>query len=159
MLKEIIAKYDMRKRIHLRHLLNIGISIEEQGKTFYNSLAEKATNQNVKALCSRLAQEELAHKKLLEEAVSRWVPFPIDKQRLAVIEQELKIKDIFFTPPPIDSIEKDLIKYAIGIEKKMADFYLSFEKNFPETWKKLHIHRLVDEEKRHEGQLAASLDN
>jgi len=36
--------------IHLRHLLHIGILIERQGKDFYDRLAEKANNVNVKNL-------------------------------------------------------------------------------------------------------------
>lgn len=62
-------------------------------------------------------------------------------------------RSIFLNPPPVDSKEEDIARYAIDQEKRSVDFYLSFEKTFPEAWKRLHVKRLVMEEKSHLNEL------
>lgn len=158
MLKEILAGYAAEKKVHLRHLIQVGISMEEKGKAFYDSLAEKAVKQGVKDLCSGLAQAELGHKQFLEDMVSRWLPLPINNERSAFIERELKARGIFLAPPSPDSTEKEFLKYAIGMENKMMDFYLFFEEKFQETWKKMNVDKVANEERRHAEQLTAWLD-
>ena len=158
MLKEILARYTSERKIHLRHLLQAGVLIEEQGKAFYDSLAEKAVKQGVKDLCSKLAREEIGHKQFLEDIVSRWLPLPISHESSAVIERELKERGIFVAPPSPDSTEKEFLKYAIETENKMIDFYLFFEEKFSDTWKKMNGERVANEDRRHAEQLIAWLD-
>jgi rubrerythrin len=152
-------EHKIKGPVHLRHLLQIGILIEDEGRDFYTRLAEKATNVDVKNLCHKLAQDEVRHKNFIENILYRWLPLPIDKQSLALFRQELKDKGIFLNPPPLDSTEEDMLKYAIEQEKKTIDFYLTFEKVFPQAWKRIYVEKLVMEEKAHVNQLVTSYQN
>jgi len=152
----VFRGHKMRRRIHMRYLFQVAISVEEQGKEFYTKLADKASNVEVKNLCSRLASEEDAHKRLFQDTLSRWLPLPADREPLHLLTQELRSKGLFSDPPPPDATEEDMVTYAIEQEKKTADFYLSFEKLFPDAWKKMHIETLVREERAHANKLMAS---
>jgi len=145
-----------RKSIHLRHLLQIGILMEERGKNFYDKLADRAINPDVKRLCNKLAGDEIRHKQLIEDTLSHWLPFPIYPETLERLERKMNVRGIFLNPPPLDSKEEDMAKYAIEQEKKSADFYLSFEKTFPEIWKRMHVQNLAMEEKSHANDLIAA---
>lgn len=148
--------YKIKRKTHLRHLLRAAILIEEQGKNFYDKLAEKVTDTNVKNLCRKLAGDEVTHKQLFQNILSHWLSLSIDSESLASFVQELKMRGVFLNPPSPDSTEEDMVKYAIEQEKKTADFYLSFEKAFPEAWKRMHIQNLVMEERIHANKLIAS---
>ena len=145
-----------KKRLRLRHILKAGIFMEEQGEFFYNRLAEKVTDAKVKNLCHRLAQDEIRHKRLLEDTLLRWLPLPFNRGSLRLFEEELKSRGIFLNPPSADSAEEEMVKYAIGQEEKSADFYLSFERYFPDAWKRMHIQMLVMEERSHANELISS---
>lgn len=158
MLKEILAGFPAEKKIHLRHLIQVGISMEEKGKAFYDSFAGRALDQDVKKVSLWLAGQELLHKQFLEDMVSQWLPIPVDKGRIAVIENELKVRGIFVKPPSADFTEKEFIEYAISTENKMVEFYLFFEEKFTAVWKQMNIHKIVGEERNHAAQLKALLD-
>lgn len=143
----------VKKNIHLRHLLRMGIQIEQQGEDFYDKLAEKAENLNVKHLCRKLAIDEARHRLFIEKTLYRWLPIPIDMRSLALFERELKKRGIFSDTPPPDASVEDLIRHAIEEEKKTMDFYLSFENSFPEAWKRMRIEKLAEEEKEHINKL------
>jgi rubrerythrin len=149
----IFHNLKVKKNIHLRHLLRVGILLEQRGEDFYDKLTEKATNLNVRSLCRKLAIDEVRHKHFIEKILYRWLPIPIDIHSLALFERELKKKGIFLDSPSPDASVEDLIKYAIEQEKKMADFFLSFENAFPEAWKRMDIEKLVSEERGHINKL------
>lgn len=71
-----------RRSLHLRHILQVGILMEERGKIFYDSFVGRTTNPDVKKLCNKLARDELRHKQLIEETLSHWLPFPIYPETL-----------------------------------------------------------------------------
>ncbi|MDD3087305.1 MAG: hypothetical protein PHP89_01930 [Candidatus Omnitrophica bacterium] len=141
------------KKIHLRQLLEAGILIEEKGREFYNRLAEKSTDQKVKDLCFSLSREEVEHKIFMEKILYKWLPLPLTAEALRLIEEEMKRWGIYLNPPGIDATEEDMAKYAIDQEVKMANFYLSFEKSFPQAWKRMNIRLLVTAERSHADKL------
>ena len=149
--------YEIRTKIHMRYLFQIAILIEEQGIEFYTKLAEQSSDVNVKKLCSKLASDEAEHKKLFQDALSRWLPPPADNQSLDSLIQELKNAGLFSDEPPLDTSERDMIEYAIEQEKKTADFYLSFEKAFKHEWKRMRIQQLVMTERAHASDLISLL--
>ena len=57
--------------------------------------------------------------------------------------------------PGKEASEEVMAEYAIQQEKKSIDFYLSFERAFPEGWRRMHIQNLVMEEKSHANKLIA----
>lgn len=158
MLKELLAGFAPEQKIHLRHLIQVGILMEERGNAFYDSFAGKALDQDVKRVSLWLAGHELLHKQLLEDIISQWLPIPVDKGRIAVIENELKVRGIFVKPPLPDFTEREFIEYAISIENKMINFYLFFEEKFTAAWKQMNVHKIVNEERNHAAQLKALLD-
>ena len=152
-----IRDYKIKTEIHMRHLFQIAILIEEQGKQFYNELAKKASDIKEKKFWRKLAKDEVAHKRLFQRALSRWLPLPYDKETLNSFIQELKSKGLFSdSQAPVTSHE-NIIKYAIQQEEITADFYLSFENPFPDAWKRMHIHNLVLIERGHAEKLRAFL--
>ena len=147
--------YKIKTAISMRHLFQIAILIEEEGKQFYEKLAKKATEVKAKKFWQKLAKEEVDHKRLFQRALSRWLPLPSDKKTLDLFIQELKNNGLFSNPPIPGSKVEDIIKYAIQQEEKTADFYLSFENAFPDAWKRMHIHKLVMIERGHAKDLRA----
>jgi rubrerythrin len=144
-----------KNNIHLRHLLRVAISIEEEGENFYDNLAENAENPDVRNLCRKLAVDEVRHRQYFQKTLNRWLSIPADMRSLDLLKKKLRKKGIFSDPPPLDVSEEGMIKYAIEQENKTADFYLSFENSFPDAWKKMHVERLVEEEKEHAKKLMA----
>jgi len=53
------SNYKIGKGIHMRHIFQAAILIEEQGKEFYNKLAEKTSSIKVKEICSQLASDDI----------------------------------------------------------------------------------------------------
>ena len=156
-LPEIIRKDEIplknSKNIHLRHILEAGILMEERGRDFYNEFAKKVADPKTKDLCRSLAWDELGHKAFIEKILYRWLPLPPDREALSSIGEQMKWLNIYLNPPDINSTEEETAKYAIEQEKKMAYFYLSFEKSFPDTWKRTNIQILVMAERSHANKL------
>lgn len=57
-----LNNFKLEPKIHLRYIIQIAISIEEQGVEYYSKLAEKFSDINTKKLCSKLAGDEAVHK-------------------------------------------------------------------------------------------------
>ncbi len=144
-------------KLHLRHVLQLSIILEEEGRKFYELLGSRAVNQGVKDLCRKLVEDEIRHKKTFENIYFRWLPFYLDEATMQLFESELKRRGIFLNPPPSDTTEREMIKYAIDQEEKMAEFYAAFEKVFPEAWRRINIEHLVMEEREHAKQLMTML--
>jgi rubrerythrin len=140
---------NISKHIHLRHILKAGILMEERGIRFYNDFAKKAIDPKAKELCYSLVKEEFSHKALIEKALYRWLPLPLNRETLDSIDEQMRLWNIYSDQPDVNATEKDMARYAIEQETKMADFYFSFEESFPEAWKKNYLQMLVMDEKAH----------
>jgi rubrerythrin len=140
-------------RVSMRHLFQAAILLEEHGKDFYTMLAEKASDEKAKQLWQKLTNEETAHKRLFEKTLSRWLPRPADSESLDSLIKELRSRGLFSNPPLPDATEEEVVKYAVHNEEMTADFYLSFERAFPDAWRKLHIQELVTTERQHADKL------
>ncbi len=144
----------LKPKIHLYYIIQIAISIEDQGLSFYTALAKKTSNVEIKNLCSRLAKDEAAHKKFFQDALLQWKDPVANDQILDSLTEQLQNIGLFWDFSLSSASEKEFIRYAIEQEIKTADFYLSFEKNFPKTWKQLYIQQLVITERAHANSLA-----
>lgn len=140
-------------KIRLRHVFQLAISIKEHGAKFYNELAKKVSDARVKKLCTKLANDEGAHKQVFQDILSLWDSVPVDNRMSDLFVKEIKRKGFFQNPPPHDTAEEDMIKYAIEQDRKIANYFVSFEKSFSEDWKKMHLQKIVDKEKEHEKRL------
>lgn len=140
--------------VHLRHVLYVGMLMEERGKNFYEQLADMVQDEKAKLLCAELAETEMKHKKHIEKVLAQWSPLPIDAESMTRAEQALKNSGIYLDLPPMGAAENDIIKYAIEQERKQVEFYRSFESAFPEGWKKMSLELIVQDEKAHLDQLS-----
>ena len=137
----------------MRHLFQAAIVAEEKGKAFYERLAEKVVQPEVRELCRKLAAEEAGHKKFIAGILSQWPPLPPARESLKQVSVEMEGSGILKDPPAANCTEEEMVRYAVQQERKMAAFYLFFEDTFPELWKKMHIHDLVVAERSHERAL------
>lgn len=142
-------KHGIDGRIPLRHILQVSMQIEEQGKIFYANLAESTGKNDVRELCLWLSKEEEAHRELLASLLGQWLPRPVDQLATSALLQKFHDKGIFLSPPGFDSGEEVLIQYALQQEYLMAEIYATFEEAFPEIWKRLRIQQLMNEELKH----------
>jgi rubrerythrin len=136
-------------KIHLRHILEIGVTIEEKGKLFYEQLAVRVKNDTVKNLCLNIAKDELAHKEFIKGMLDDWLPLDMDSAIFIELNKFIDKFDIYKDPPGENASEQEMARYAISQEYRNAEFYLSFERMFPELWKKMNLERLVIEERVH----------
>lgn len=152
-----IGDRQSQSTIPLRHVLQIGIFIEENGNKFYKEMSQWANSEDTKKLYDKLADDELKHKEKFEHILYQWLPLPIDKMTLDTIKEELKQRGLFEEPPSPQATEEEVIKYAIRQEEKTIDFYRSFEKSYPEAWKRLKIQGLIKEEIDHADKLGVMI--
>ena len=61
----------------------------------------------------------------------------------------MKFWNIYLNQPNVAATEEDMARYAIEQETRMADFYFSFEKSFPDAWKRNYLQMLVMDEREH----------
>lgn len=141
------------EKIPMRHLFQVAILLEEEGKNFYNMLAGKASDDKARKMWQKLANDETTHKRLFEKTLSQWLPRPADNESLDTLIRELRDRGLFSNPLLPDATEEEVVKYAINNEEMTADFYLSFEKTFPDAWRKMHIQELVKTERQHAEKL------
>ena len=139
--------------VRLRHLIQLGVRLEVKGESFYQDLSQRVSRPETKRLCLKLSQDEVNHRKLLESTLARWTPLQADEDTFAQFDSRLQAQGIFQEPSSGDVSEEEMVRYAIDQEKKMAGFYRSFEKDFPQEWKKGYVQRLVMEEESHAEQL------
>jgi rubrerythrin len=143
----------IEEKIPMRHLFQVAILLEEDGNNFYTMLAEKASDEKARKMWQKLANDETAHKRLFEKTLSQWLPRPADNESLDTLIRELRNRGLFSNPLLPDATEEEAVKYAIHNEEMTADFYLSFEKTFPDAWRKMHIQDLVAMERQHAEKL------
>jgi rubrerythrin len=153
-LARLVRRETAGKSVHLRQLLRAGVEAEREGVAFYARFGRMSEDPAVKELCVKLARDEAEHRKVLEKALSRWRSIPVDEAAESALKEDMRRRGIFATPP-VDTTEREMLGFAIDLEEKLAEFYASFEGEFPETWKKMRIGRLVADEKAHADALRA----
>jgi len=147
-LARFVRRESGERHVHLRQLLTMGVEIEREGMQFYTRFERMSEDETVKALCIRLAADEARHLRLLEETLAQWRPIPADDAAMAALREELAARGLFATPP-LDSTTEEMRGFALAVEEETAEFYASFETEFPETWKRAHIEQLVLDERAH----------
>lgn len=144
------------ENIRLRDLYRAAVLIEEEGNAFYLKMAAKASLPETRDLCLALAAEEVGHRAFVQTQLDAWRTLPPHAAQWLAFVEKLKAEGFFAGAPGDGASEKELAAYAIRQEAKSAEFYRLFEKAFPDAWKKVHIHRLVEEELRHEARLRSA---
>ena len=153
--RNMLAPFRNQKR--LRHVLYLGCIMEEQSEEFYRHFAEHARRADVRKLCVELAGEESQHLKLIQDILAHWKPLPISQRDLDAMDADRRLQGLFRSPPDATASYDQILKYAIGEEEKMAEFYVDFEHEFAEAWKIMKLDAMVAEEKSHVVKLEAML--
>jgi rubrerythrin len=133
--------------------LQAAISLEEKGHIFYKEAASKAGNPLTKKLFSVLAEQELEHKKRIQEI------FEGIKQNAEVgsIESNImedSIKEIFktFSKEVRENWTLDITdayKHAMEFERESAEMYKNLSENSTEKWESDFFLSLEKEENDH----------
>ena len=139
--------------VHLRHVLQMAVRVEEKGLQFYKMYSEVTRDFRVKELVTRIISEEAKHKQLLLSMLAQWKPLAENGDIFERFDTEMKVRRIFFSMPNKYASEDEIIAYAIEQEKKLVDFYKGFEHAFPQGWKRLNIQALVVMERTHVNDL------
>lgn len=138
-----------KSKIHLRHIIQMGIIIEEEGNRFYRTFADNCSDFETQHLCIHLAEEETKHRLILQDILYKWLPIPIDNNTMSHLKNKLKEKGIFFIYPPSDIDFNEFYKNALNLEESTIKFYHSFRNSFGADWKRLKIDMLIEEENKH----------
>jgi len=158
MLKSIIAKvFDSpAKKIHLRHILYLGLHIEQQALNFYENMEKTVKDQHTKDLFKRLAKDEISHVQLLNDIVSHWRTIPVSQKDLDVLDSGQKLRRLFSNILHPGST-KEIIEYALEEERKLVSFYTRFIGEFTSVWKIKKIKKIISEETYHLKKLENAL--
>ena len=157
MLKNLFSSKSSKKETRLRHVLYVGAMVERKAEEFYRRLAQQAKNADGKEFYLRLADDEARHFRFIDNILSGWQSLPVSRNDLEAMDAGAKVRSLFSDPPHPEASLKEITDYAMDAEKKMVAFYLGFEKEFTDEWKKMKLWDMIEEEKSHVKKLADML--
>lgn len=130
-------------------IFEFAMKMEEDGKNFYQGIAEKTKNEGVKSILTMLAQDEVKHynalKKVKEDSPEDVEDTSVLKEAKNIFET-LTYKAEEFSDP---ASQIDLYKKAQELEKKSIDFYAEKAKEVDTEKQKDILIRFADEERKH----------
>lgn len=137
-------------------VFQFAIRIEENGEKFYRQMAQKFDDPKAKELFSFLANEEIKHKKIYEEMVSKiekYEPFETFPGEYFAYLRAYADKIIFTQKKFDEEIAniKDIdaaIDYAINAELDSILYYQEIKNLVSENQRKI-IEGIIEEERRH----------
>ena len=138
-----------RNNLRLRLVHYLGGKMEQQAQTFYRDFAEQTNREAIKKLCYEIADEESAHRILIENKLSRWKSFPVIQMELDVLDTDKKLRNLFLFPPDQNAAIEKFMEYAIDQENRLAAFYADFEADFAHPWKLNSLIELIEAERQH----------
>jgi rubrerythrin len=137
-------------------VFQFAIRIEENGEKFYRQMAQKFDETKVKELFSFLANEEMKHKKIYEEMVSKiekYEPFETFPGEYFAYLRAYADK-IIFTQKEFDEEIANIkninaaLDYAINAELDSILYYQEIKNLVSENQGKI-IDKIIEEERRH----------
>jgi rubrerythrin len=147
----------------LHEIYDLAIRIEKNGEKFYREARKRVSDEDLKSMLTRLADDEVKHEEFFRKKKDALVLKSEDPEmeeeastvlRGILGDQTFSLKEA--NPADLKSVE-DMIKLAIEFEKDTVLFYemLSPLSTRKETLKGLE--EIIQEEKRHIEILQASL--
>lgn len=144
----------MAEFFHISEIYQFAIKIEENGEKFYRSIAQKTKKKEVKDLFIFLADEEIKHKKVFEELLSKiekYQPHEIYPDEYFLYLKAYAEELIF--PPNIEKeIEKEdeieAIDFGIRRELDSIMYYLEMKGFVPET-QHSELDKIIEQERFH----------
>lgn len=141
--------------LRLRDIYRLAVILEEDARDLYLRMAKLVKKPEAKRLCYMLAQEETIHLKKVSSRLGAWRTLAPNMRTWPELLARVKKEGFYEDTPGLDATEEELASFAIRQEIKTAAFYALFEKAFPEAWKRDQLHKLVEDERRHEAMLRA----
>ena len=131
--------------LKIDEILDFAIEEEENARLFYLDLAAKMENPKMKEVFEQFAQEELGHKKKLQNIKAR-ESIPVTHERV----QDLQIADytVEVQPSP-DMSYQDALLLAMNKEKKAFQLYLDLADAINDAQIKELFMILAQEEAKH----------
>ena len=140
--------YENQKALEV---LEIAIRDEIMAFNFYNYIAKKIEDKNVRFLCKNFAQDENLHRMMLEDRYTH-----LGEGKKCVIDEEFD----FESDPSISTLGRnELIKLAIQYERKAQQFYFNESKSMPDKKGKEVLLDLYNTEQEHEAKLTELLES
>lgn len=145
------------KVFNAHDVLQFAVRIEENGEVFYRETASIVVDDDVKGLFTRLADDEMSHKKTFERMLSELVDYEpaetYDGEYLSYLKNYIDGKAIFKDHPKIPELAKvrdrdAALDYAI---QKEADSIMYYEegKRFAGRKHEAVIDQIIAEERKH----------
>ncbi|HQE95437.1 MAG TPA: ferritin family protein [Candidatus Marinimicrobia bacterium] len=141
---------------NIRDVFDIAVKIEERGEKFYRETAKVISKAEVKELFEKLADEEVAHKKIFRQMA----------QKIGAVKLESAAREEFYdyleaytqnlifsdandeTKIPAINDAKTALLYAIERELDSVLYYKEIKELIPASEHQL-ISGIIDEERRH----------
>ena len=140
--------------------MEVAIKLEENGQNFYNRMAEKFDDPEVKKLFTFLKEEEIKHRETYTAMLSKLGKNQTMENYPEEYNAYLKAyaEKIIFSPQKLEeeisriNDEKTALNFAIGAELETILYYEEIKKMVSEKEKKL-IEKVIEEERKHFIQL------
>jgi len=135
-------------------ILQMAIQMEDVGRDFYEAIASVTSDSQVRALCSRLATDELGHRKKFQQMHSELARHgrTVFVSDIWLAEYRKLVKKVVLPSPDIVrrmALEWDinaLLDVAIEMEKNSMCFYHSFIDGVPD---RSVVEDIIEEEQGH----------
>jgi rubrerythrin len=143
--------------MNIHDVVNFAIRIEQNGERFYREAAEMITNQAVKELFQRLAQEETVHMKTFEKLLAGLgdyrPPETYEGEYLAYLKEFIDGKAVFKDHSKITQMAKvstvlEALDFAVQRETDSILYYQEIKK-FVAAKNAASIELIIDEERMH----------
>lgn len=147
----------MAKFFEASEILEFAIRIEENGETFYRTMAKNLSGKDLKEAFNYLADEEVKHRMIFKDMVSRLENYEPAQSFPAEYFVYLRAyaDEHIFTKDKLKQIMENKIKtaleaidFALGAEVDSILYYLEAKNLVPEYQRK-EIDKIVEEERRH----------
>lgn len=137
-------------------IFKIALKIEENGIKFYREYAQKEENSKAKEVFSYLAEEEVIHKKLFGEMLSKIEKYEQEESYPGEYFEYLRsyVDGVIFNKEKIDKeisqIKDTLSAIDFAINRELDSiFYYSEIKNLVSKNQRDSINKIIEEERKH----------
>jgi rubrerythrin len=144
-------------------VLEFAVRLEENGELFYREAAKITEDSTAKDLFSRLADEEVAHKGIFENLLSRIANFEAPEgypgEYLAYLHNYMDGKVIFSKENQkiLPAINTTVEAFDFAIQREMdAVFYYQELKAFVNKIDHATLDKIIEEERRHFAALSVA---
>ncbi|MGD2206492.1 MAG: ferritin family protein [Anaerolineae bacterium] len=148
-------------------VIEMAMRLEEDGETFYNTAAEKATTASIQSLFEDLAVQEQYHRRAFQQMGGGAVEFALSPEQWEEFQAytEALLQNTFFAEPESAlnraaeaQDERAALQAALGFEKETLLFYHEL-RNVVRGAGKQKVDKIIEEERQHIRRLSGLLSH